>query len=204
MTEKRFVYYEHKGADYILDNPNTELDFIEMLGDALETEEIVDKLNELSQLNYNLTENAREYQKIARIVDKQNKQLEKENKELKQRIGGLEDYKEASIKFTQEVEDFFKRHEFDTVNFDLIDIFFDGFEFYSDKCDELKKENKELKQAIKEVLELLKEEVDLFTDEATEHDIKAYIELREFDNKDAYYMATATKKAIKLLKEMVE
>jgi len=46
MIEKRFVYYEHKGADYILDTPNTELDFIEMLGDALETEEIVDKLNE--------------------------------------------------------------------------------------------------------------------------------------------------------------
>ena len=46
MNEKRFVYYEHKGADYILDTPNTELDFIEMLGDALETEEIVDKLNE--------------------------------------------------------------------------------------------------------------------------------------------------------------
>ena len=48
MSEKRFVYYEHKGADYILDTPNTELDFIEMLGDALETEEIVDLLNELS------------------------------------------------------------------------------------------------------------------------------------------------------------
>ena len=50
MTEnKRFVYYEHKGADYILDNPNTELDFIEMLGDCLEAEEIVDLLNELNE-----------------------------------------------------------------------------------------------------------------------------------------------------------
>ena len=46
MTEnKRFMYFEHKGADYILDNPNTELDFIEMLGDCLEAEEIVDLLN---------------------------------------------------------------------------------------------------------------------------------------------------------------
>ena len=26
MTEKRFVYYEHKGADYILDTPNKSLD----------------------------------------------------------------------------------------------------------------------------------------------------------------------------------
>lgn len=84
MTQKRFVYYEHKGVDYILDTPNFELDFTEMLGDALEPEEIVDKLNELSQLNYNLTENARDYQKIARTVYKQNKQLEKENKELQE------------------------------------------------------------------------------------------------------------------------
>lgn len=74
----------------------------------------------------------------------------------------------------------------------------------ANRVGQMEKENKELKQAIKEVLELLKEEVDLFTDEATEHDIKAYIELREFDNKDAYYMAISTKKAIKLLKEMIE
>ena len=26
MTQKRFVYYEHKGADYILDTPNKSLD----------------------------------------------------------------------------------------------------------------------------------------------------------------------------------
>ena len=46
MTEKRFVMYEHKDNDYILDAPNTNLDFIEMLGDALSSEEIVDRLNE--------------------------------------------------------------------------------------------------------------------------------------------------------------
>ena len=46
MNKKRYVYYEHKGADYILDNPNTELDFIEMLGDCLEAKEIVNLLNE--------------------------------------------------------------------------------------------------------------------------------------------------------------
>lgn len=51
MTEKRFVYYEHKGADYILDTPNVHLDFIEMLGDALTSEEIVDLLNELHEEN---------------------------------------------------------------------------------------------------------------------------------------------------------
>lgn len=115
MTEnKRFVYYEHKGADYILDTPNKSLDFIEMLGDCLEAEEIVDLLNCLND------------------------------------------------------------------------------------------ENEQLKSTIKEVIELLSEEVDLFTDKATEHDINAYIELKELDNKDAFYMAIATKKAIKMLKELKE
>lgn len=67
---KRFVYYEHKGADYILDTPNNSLDFIEMLGDCLEAEEIVDLLNELNE---------------------ENKELKEENERLKQRIKVLED-----------------------------------------------------------------------------------------------------------------
>ena len=54
MTQKRFVYYEHKGADYILDTPNESLDFIEMLGDCLEAEEIVDLLNCLNDENEQL------------------------------------------------------------------------------------------------------------------------------------------------------
>ena len=49
MTEKRFILYEHKDNDYILDNPNEHLDFIEMLGDALTSEEIVDLLNEQNE-----------------------------------------------------------------------------------------------------------------------------------------------------------
>ena len=65
-------------------------------------------------------------------------------------------------------------------------------------------ENNQLKSVVKEVIELLSEEVDLFSDKATEHDINAYIELKELDNKDAYYMATATKKAIKLLKRVAD
>ena len=67
MTEKRFVYYEHKGADYILDTPNKSLDFIEMLGDCLEAEEIVDLLNCLNDENEQLkTENTmlKEHQNI--------------------------------------------------------------------------------------------------------------------------------------------
>lgn len=65
-------------------------------------------------------------------------------------------------------------------------------------------ENEQLKQSITEVVELLSEEVDLFSDKATEHDINAYIELKELDNKDAFYMATATKKAIRMLKGLKE
>ena len=68
---------------------------------------------------------------------------------------------------------------------------------------EFQKENEQLKSVVKEVIELLREEVDVFSDKATEHDINAYIELNELDNKDAYYMATATKKSIKLLKRVV-
>lgn len=69
---------------------------------------------------------------------------------------------------------------------------------------ELDDENEQLKSRIKEVIELLSEEVDLFSDKATEHDINAYIELKELDNKDAYYMAIATKKAIKMLRVLQE
>lgn len=76
--------------------------------------------------------------------------------------------------------------------------------FQSDKLNTLIDENEQLKSTIKEVIELLSEEVDLFTDKATEHDINAYIELKELDNKDAFYMAIATKKAIKMLKELQE
>ena len=69
---------------------------------------------------------------------------------------------------------------------------------------DLYNENKQLKQTMKEVAELLSEEVDLFSNKAIEHDICAYVELKELDNKDAYYMAISTKKAIKILKGDVE
>ena len=72
-TEKRFVYYEHKGADYILDTPNESLDFIEMLGDCLEAEEIVDLLNclndENEQLKQHNTELINKIDFLERIID---------------------------------------------------------------------------------------------------------------------------------------
>ena len=73
MTQKRFVYYEHKGADYILDTPNESLDFIEMLGDCLEAEEIVDLLNCLNDENEQLkqynTELINKIDFLERIID---------------------------------------------------------------------------------------------------------------------------------------
>ena len=75
-----------------------------------------------------------------------------------------------------------------------------------DICDllnELHNENKQLKSVINDVLEIL-EEADLFSSNVLEHDIKAYRELKGMDNKDAYTIATATKKAIKKLKEAIK
>ena len=73
MTQKRFVYYEHKGADYILDTPNMSLDFIEMLGDCLEAEEIVDLLNYLNDENEQLkqynTELVNKIDFLERVID---------------------------------------------------------------------------------------------------------------------------------------
>lgn len=63
MTAKRFILYEHKDNDYILDNPNVHLDFIEMLGDALTSEEIVDLLNELADENEQLKQELFESEK---------------------------------------------------------------------------------------------------------------------------------------------
>ena len=89
----------------------------------------------------------------------------------------------------------------------IVDLY-DGSKYWSDKATErikeLEKENEQLKQTIREVTELLTDEVDVFSDKAIEHDINAYMELKELDNKDAFYMAKATKTAIKMLKGDVE
>ena len=69
-----------------------------------------------------------------------------------------------------------------------------------DRLNEQEETIQGLKRIMKGVAELLSIEADLFSDKATEHDINAYIELQEFDNKDAYYMAVSIKKAIKMLK----
>lgn len=110
-------------------------------------------------------------------------ELLKENEQLKEEcygnLDGLETYKELYSHLSE---------KFNNLEADY---------------DDLRKENEQLKSVVKKVIELLSEEVDVFSDKATEHDINAYIELKELDNKDAYYMATATKEAIKLLRGIV-
>ena len=90
MTEnKRFVMYEHKDNDYILDSPNTSLDFIEMLGDALSSEEIVDRLNEQEELIKRL-KTIREEQTETILKQKRKiKELEERNKRQYNRLTEL-------------------------------------------------------------------------------------------------------------------
>ena len=56
--------------------------------------------------------------------------------ELAEENQRLRNFKEKSDKFTEEVENFFKKHNIDTVNFDLME---EEFELY-------RKENKELQE----------------------------------------------------------
>ncbi len=62
---KRFQLFQHKNEEYILDEPNTHLDFIEMLGDALTFEEIVDLLNEQHEENQFLKQSNDNLRKLA-------------------------------------------------------------------------------------------------------------------------------------------
>ena len=89
MTEKRFVYYEHKGADYILDTPNKSLDFIEMLGDCLEAEEIVDLLNEQHETILSLHKTIEELDNCQKGQSHRINDLYLENKQLKDLITHL-------------------------------------------------------------------------------------------------------------------
>ena len=118
------------------------------------------------------------------IMNEQHEQIER----LKRNLKALDELK---CEIAEENEQL-KR----VIGKSVIERLLDFEESYKD----LEKENEQLKQSMKEVAELLSDEVDVFSDEAIEHDINAYMELKELDNKDAFYMAKATKTAIKMLK----
>ena len=109
---KRFVYYEHKGVDYILDNPNKSLDFIEMLGDCLEAEEIVDLLNCLNDENEQLKQENKKLQGEYDWLNDENEQLKQRNdRQAKQldRLYGLVEEKDWTA--LSDIIDDFKRCE---------------------------------------------------------------------------------------------
>ena len=60
----------------------------------------------------------------------------------------LKHFKEISDNITKEVEDFFEKHEFDTVNFNVLDEVFDDVDYYYEKCIRLNKENEQLKHRL--------------------------------------------------------
>lgn len=139
--------------------------------------ELVELLNSLSEENEQLI---KDYFKVRDIASN----LKNENNLLKQKLA--EEMKE------------------NYGNLDGINYYQEENASLGERISDLECENVQLKQTMKEVAELLSDEVDLFSDKAIEHDINAYIELKELDNKDAYYMAKATKTAIKMLKCDVE
>ena len=106
MTEKRFVYYEHKGADYILDTPNKSLDFIEMLGDCLEAEEIVDLLNQL----YDENEQLKHFkEKIFTLIEKEIARNEKTIEWKKETLDLLNELLDVNEQLKQQNEFLKKR-----------------------------------------------------------------------------------------------
>ena len=125
MTEKRFVYYEHKGADYILENPNTDLDFIEMLGDCLDEKEIVNRLNGLYEENKELEQQKERYKRLSEIREK----------EINNRILTINEF----------IDDYSDDYRIKNV---LLDLFYSEVKEYdlSKKYMALKKENEQLKQ----------------------------------------------------------
>lgn len=182
MTENLFTYIKlgdrDEIQDYIIDNnQNNHFKHKEYhFNDISDFEDLFDRLNNLAAENEKLKQKVnfyKDFQKDARELEKENEQLKSENGDMRRLINNIS----------------LQRDEFHR-----------GARENANRVGKLKKENEQLKSTIKEVTELLSEEVDLFSDKATEHDINAYVELKELDNKDAYYMATATKKAIKILK----
>lgn len=143
-TEKRFVYYEHKGADYILDTPNKSLDFIEMLGDCLEAEEIVDLLNCLNDENEQLKKQKVKYKRLSEIRDE----------EINNRILTIKEFMDncSNEKVKKALEDLF----YSEVNE------YDLSKKYRKLCEEnedLKKDNAKLKESYKEILRKLDETI---------------------------------------------
>lgn len=189
MTEnKRFVYYEHKGADYILDTPNKSLDFIEMLGDCLEAEEIVDLLNCLNDENEQLKKQKVKYKRLSEIRDE----------EINNRILTIKEFMDncSNEKVKKALEDLF----YSEVNE------YDLSKKYRKLCEEnedLKEDNAILKESYKETLRKLDETIfdKAFLQKEKEGLYEENKQLKMHMNSvKAYLEGGHTKKAIERLK----
>ena len=200
MTEKQFEFREvNCGAIIPKVYDNKKQQYANLF-------ECVDWLNDLHEENMQLKQQREELFYRERDTKNEWRELKKENEQLKQKVNFYKDFQKDARELEKENEQL-KSENGDMKrlinNISLQrDEFLRGARENANCVGKLIKENKQLKLTIKEVTELLSEEVDLFSDKATEHDINAYVELKELDNKDAFYMATATKKAIKMLKEL--
>ena len=188
MTAKRFAYYEHKGADYILDTPNKSLDFIEMLGDCLEAEEIVDLLNCLNYENEQLKKQKVKYKRLSEIRDE----------EINNRILTIKEFMDncSNEKVKKALEDLF----YSEVNE------YDLSKKYRKLCEEnedLKEDNAILKESYKEILRKLDETIfdKAFLQKEKEGLYEENKQLKMHMNSvKAYLEGGHTKKAIERLK----
>ena len=188
MTAKRFAYYEHKGADYILDTPNKSLDFIEMLGDCLEAEEIVDLLNCLNDENEQLKKQKVKYKRLSEIRDE----------EINNRILTIKEVMDncSNEKVKKALEDLF----YSEVNE------YDLSKKYRKLCEEnedLKEDNAILKESYKEILRKLDETIfdKAFLQKEKEGLYEENKQLKMHMNSvKAYLEGGHTKKAIERLK----
>ena len=74
--------------------------------------------------------------------------------ELQEENQRLRNFKEKSDKFTEEVENFFKKHNIDTVNFDLME---EEFELYRKENKELQERNNRQAKRLDDIYQLIEQ-----------------------------------------------
>lgn len=171
--ERRYWFVIDKGKlEYVQDNVTNK---------KITVSELEDLLNEQELTIESLKEENKQLKKSEKINTDYAEQIVEENQKLRIAKNDLRREKEQLQK------------ENEQLHLAIEDL------LTHTSCEKVKKENSDLRQNITIIKDLLSE-CDLFSDKATKHDIIAYKEMRQFDNKDAYCICTAIKKAIEKLK----
>ncbi len=114
---KKYKLFEHKNQDYILEDANESLDYIEMLGDALTSEEIVDLLNEQNDI---ICEKSTQ---IDFLQDENShmRELVQENRKLKELGQELYEWdSKRSLNILRVMQNFARRYSQDSVEYNLL------------------------------------------------------------------------------------